>query len=330
MRPYKQAKKALSRRDLDAFFDLIWSEDELYQADKKGKHRIVDLLLEDKSSEELFERLFTERGLSPELDTGDPFAPMPILRYCVQHDREELARLVLEQGARVDRVDEQGQGLVHEAVGVGSAKLVRLLAQFGADINLDTLDRGDGQRAPLHLACDQGNLEVVETLLELGADVTATNWRGESGLHIAAFAKHPEVIAALLGQDGIDVDLERGDGKTALHLAADRRQTDAVALLLRAGAEVNPRDEDGWTPLSYACARGDSDITELLLANGADRYATTARDVRIRGTEIPEGSSAQDIARLLGQRRIEEVLSDPPEDGVSLDEILANYPGFQE
>ena len=41
MRPYKQAKKALSRRDLDAFLELIWSEDELYQADKKGRHRIM-------------------------------------------------------------------------------------------------------------------------------------------------------------------------------------------------------------------------------------------------------------------------------------------------
>ena len=326
MRPYKQAKKALSRRDLDAFLELIWSEDELYQADKKGRHRIIDLILEDRSCEELFERLFLDRGLSPELDTGDPFAPMPILRYCVQNNREDLARLVLEQGARVDRVDEQGLGLVHEAVGVGSAGLVRLLAQFGADINLDTLDRGDGQRAPLHLACDQGNLAVVEALLELGADMTILNWRGESGLHIAAFAKHPEVIAPLLVSEGADVDLARGDGKSALHLAADRRQTDIVALLLRAGAEVDARDEDGWTPLFYACARGDADIAAILLSSGADPHCMTARDVRIRGTEIPEGSRAEEIAHLLGQRRIEEVLAAPPEDGIALDEILASYP----
>ena len=72
--------------------------------------------------------------------------------------------------------------------------------------------------------------------------------------------------------------------------------------------------------------RFDADIAAILLSSGADPHCMTARDVRIRGTEIPEGSRAEEIAHLLGQRRIEEVLAAPPEDGIALDELLASYP----
>lgn len=324
MRPYKQAKRALNRKDREAFFDLIWSEDDLYQADKKGKHRIIDLILEDKKRVELLEHLFTERGLSPELDTGDPFSPLPILRYCIQARAIELARLVLEQGARVDRVDEQGLGVMHEAVLSGSVPIVELLASFGAEVNLDTLDRGDGQRTPLHLASEQGDTEMVDALLALGADPSILNWRSESALHVAIFHKNQQLVPALVTA-GASIDLERHDGKTPLHLAADRRQVGALAYLLRAGAEVDPRDEEGWTPLAIACARGDAQIVEVLLAHGADPGHETEEDVRIRGNDVPAGSRADDIARLLGQSRIEEVLAETERTPVSLDEIVASH-----
>jgi len=76
------------------------------------------------------------------------------------------------------------------------------------------------------------------------------------------------VRAALKG--GAAVDACDGDGRAALHWAADCGSVECCRVLLEAGARVDLRDGDGLTPLAYAviCDRGD--VVDLLMANGAD------------------------------------------------------------
>jgi len=99
-----------------------------------------------------------------------------------------------------------------------------------------------------------GNAEMVRLLLEHGADVSAREFDGATGLHRAVFSQSPEVVRLLL-EAGIDVNARDARGMTALHRALafsgigtpeDRR--DVIVLLLEHGADVSIRDEAGRTP----------------------------------------------------------------------------------
>lgn len=62
--------------------------------------------------------------------------------------------------------------------------------------------------------------------------------------------------------------------------AATTGKTEAVALLIKAGANVNQTDSDGQTPLAHAAANGRQQTVELLLSEGnADVEKVDKRNV---------------------------------------------------
>jgi len=112
------------------------------------------------------------------------------------------------------------------------------------------LNQGDDHNfSPLHWACKEGHIKIVEMLLLRGARVNATN---------------------------------RGDD-IPLHLAAAHGHRDIVLLLLRNKADVNFINEHGNTPLHYACFWGYKDVAEDLVHHGAlvsvaNKYGETPLD----------------------------------------------------
>ncbi len=82
----------------------------------------------------------------------------------------------------------------------------------------------------------------------------------------AAMGTHLDVIDALL-EAGANVNAHAFDGATALTTATLWNQPEAVRRLLARGADPEITDADGWTALAIARARGYADIAELLLLN---------------------------------------------------------------
>jgi len=77
-----------------------------------------------------------------------------------------------------------------------------------------------------------------------------------------------QAIASLL-KDGADVNAAQSDGATALHWAVYLNDADATALLLRAGAKVDAKNDLGVTPLALAAQQGGAAVIEQLLKAGA-------------------------------------------------------------
>lgn len=134
-------------------------------------------------------RLLLDAGATPSpLDDVDEF-----LSACLAGDRVTADRLLAERPAVVADARERGPNAVLRAAEVGRAAAVRVLVGYGFDVHA-----GHGT-TPLHQAAYDGNVEVVTTLLELGADpgrrdasfdATPLNW---------AQHNHQDTTAALLG-----------------------------------------------------------------------------------------------------------------------------------
>lgn len=186
----------------------------------------------------------------------------------------EIVRALLEASADPNRADQYGMTPLHKVANTDTddegrlaerIALVRLLVQHGALIEgRHTREK----KTPLIYAVQNGSVALVETLLELGADVggrSLSTWHrvapNATPLHHAAYHGHAAVVALLLehGADVNDVaetELEQGsyDGCTALREALREAGTphddipydrstsgdypEVARLLLAAGAEV--------------------------------------------------------------------------------------------
>lgn len=108
----------------------------------------------------------------------------------------------------------------------------------------------------------------VEMLVGTGNSPNATH-RGYTALHYAAMFDNTEMIAALV-KAGAQIDAQDRLGNTPLLLAAARRQDEAAELLVKDGADLNAQNHDGMTPLMAAAEHGDLTLVRLLLGHGAD------------------------------------------------------------
>ena len=122
----------------------------------------------------------------------------------------------------------------------------------------------------LQLASKHGQEKTVQFLLSLGADVHATNGKGETAIYYAASSRDERILDLLLEQ-GADIDSKNTKGDTPLTYEASRRgRQDIVQLLLRKGADIESKDADGDTALISAARCAHHDTMKLLLRKGAD------------------------------------------------------------
>jgi hypothetical protein len=125
--------------------------------------------------------------------------------------------------------------------------------------------------ATLFKACAGGDVEVVATCLDNGADLNAANADGLTALHFAC-SDHMD-IAKLLIQKGANLDAAEAHGRTPLNFCCESGITKCAALLIDKGADAHALTAKGETALSAACGNGKSEVVKFLLQKGADPFA---------------------------------------------------------
>ena len=78
--------------------------------------------------------------------------------------------------------------------------------------------------------------------------------------------------------NGVDVDAQDSDGKTALYWAISYENFEAFDFLVSAGADVNKQSSDGVSLLFLSIRDGNENMTTYLIDNGADVNLRTIRD----------------------------------------------------
>jgi hypothetical protein len=164
----------------------------------------------------------------------------------------------------------------------------------------------------LHMAAASHDAPLCERLIDLGADIAASNRRGAQPLHYAADTNFKNVDAQLrtirsLCAAGAAPNAFDKSGVAPLHRAVRTRGASAVAALLESGADARLPNKSGSTPLHLAVqntGRGGTaspnalaaqrQIIQLLLAHGA-----RPSDQDKRGTSVMAAARAEWIVALL-------------------------------
>ncbi len=260
-------------------------------------------------------RLETARTLlllGADADTPDENGVCP-LNYAAFGDRAEIAKLLLENGARVNQTI-GGSTPLDFAVARGSVEAARILIDYGADVRRVYPDG----RTPLHIAVANGHFTTVELLIDRGADLAIKDKTGMTPLDLAAAINHPGMVGMLLEAGATSsrpllrnaVRQNRAELVVALlthpgePLAPVLREALAksspaiVGLLLKAGANINARDEAGFTPLHDAALAGNASVVRSLLERGADINAGD-RDSGATALYMAATMGREDVVMLL-------------------------------
>ena len=126
----------------------------------------------------------------------------------------------------------------------------------------------------LEQAVENGNLEIVRTLLLAGASVNVKNDGGRTVLMYLRESASPELVRELI-LAGAKINARDESGGTALMNAAGRGNHLVMRELITAGAKIDLRDADEWTALMFAASNNDPQVTKLLIEAGADVHASS-------------------------------------------------------
>ena len=181
----------------------------------------------------------------------------------------------LAAGTDVDAADANGITPLIAAVTSDQLEIVRLLLSAGADINA----RGPEDRTALIYAIQAEQPEMALFLLEQeDVDLEARESHGSTPLVEAVVSRQLQVVEVLL-ERGADLNGPGPVGRTALHCVAPQLDVEMLKWLLRRGADPDARDDDGWIPLHWAAISTESlDSDEVWDVQSALHLLLESRD----------------------------------------------------
>jgi ankyrin repeat protein len=161
-----------------------------------------------------------------------------------------------------------GSTLLSWAVENQDRRMVALLLRKKADPD-GAADGGTSYTAPLLVACQYGDPQIIGPLLDAGANVNVSRPDGITPLALCAGSAPVSIVERLIAA-GAAVDKPDAQGQTPLMWAAAKGRLDNIRVLIAHGAQVNRQTLKGFTPLFFALKSGEPRAPVAILEAGGD------------------------------------------------------------
>ncbi|OGE57475.1 hypothetical protein PENARI_c002G10273 [Penicillium arizonense] len=211
--------------------------------------------------------------------------PIPIEHHPAEfidngcRDYEEIIRVLLEHGANPNSLESRGRTPLNIATHFTNPKIVELLIQYGATLEVVDLPEGwdplTYRTTPIKFLCQSScpsRTEMLDLLLKHGADINFADKNNETPIFAVAtewdIDNNEDLLKEFVAR-GAQVNYQNSDGNTPLHVCDDH-QDQLIPILLENGADINMRNNSGQTPLLFHLVQWRGYHAELLLEAGAD------------------------------------------------------------
>ncbi|KAJ3484982.1 hypothetical protein NLG97_g6919 [Lecanicillium saksenae] len=240
-------------------------------------------------------RFLLAHGADTTLSTEHGMLP---LHLAILNNNLSIFNLLIEEDTfGIGVATSKGWLPIHYAASYGHAEMIQILIDCGADA---TAVDAKGTNS-VQLAAQSGHEGALRLLIKHGVDTLACRSDGWNPLHIASYYGHADIVRALLEHDEVAfaINAMTPAGLTAAFLAAAKGKTEVMKVLLNCNADIEKGDKNGWTTIFAACRCGQIDVVKLLLGAGANLSVKAAG-----------GYTALHVAMMSGVSAIVEMLLD--------------------
>eukprot|EP01029_Cantina_marsupialis_P028449 TRINITY_DN776188_c0_g1_i1.p1 TRINITY_DN776188_c0_g1~~TRINITY_DN776188_c0_g1_i1.p1 ORF type:complete len:172 (-),score=35.32 TRINITY_DN776188_c0_g1_i1:169-684(-) len=132
------------------------------------------------------------------------------------------------------------------------------------DDNVPVDSLGAQDRTPLQRACGGGHKDILQLLVDKGANAKHTDKAGRSALHWCALSNAVDCAEILL-KLGVDSNIKTKSGQTALHMACDSQKAEMVEFLLNAeGIDATLLNSENKSPYDIVKENASKELLGIL------------------------------------------------------------------
>jgi len=206
------------------------------------------------------------------VDVNTLYGAKSALKLANEVNETKIAKMLKDNEAR-DFIDEEkanklGEKLCEictsEAQNINIDEINELI-DMGADVNA----KSNGDWTALMEASFNGHLDVVELLIKNGANVNETNNHGATALMWASAYNHIEIVKCLV-ESKADVNIKNKEDCTALIWASRYDNAEIVEYLIKNDANIDVKNKEGLTALMLASTHGSVKAIKILIENRAN------------------------------------------------------------
>ena len=210
---------------------------------------------------EIRSRLTRGFDINGQKDGRDQY--VPLLHFAIFARSYETCKFLLENGAQVNieyKLRSSHILPIHDAISMNCPKILKLLIEYGANLDGCNDDCSEQHAIPLDIALISNKPHIVKILIDNGAEY--------SKIFYWSVANNVRNEFEMLFENGANVNVpENVHGDTLLHVAlkSNKRPKEIVKTLVQHGAHLNVKDWAGNTPIETTLGYKDVEMLKICL-----------------------------------------------------------------